>query len=135
MEIISQVPGIVKFLAYFLSAVILTALFLVIYIRVTPYKEFDLINKGNTAAACSLCGALLGFIIPLASAIIHSVNYFDMILWGAVALIVQILIFFVVRLMLRGLTDAIQEGIVAKGLFLGALSLAAGILNAACMSY
>jgi putative membrane protein len=135
MEIISQVPGIVKFLVYFLSAVSLTALFLVIYIRVTPYKEFDLINKGNAAAACSLSGALLGFIIPLASAIIHSVNYLDMVLWGAVALIVQILVFFIVRFLLKQLTDAIQEGVMAKGLFLGALSLAAGILNAACMSY
>jgi uncharacterized membrane protein YjfL (UPF0719 family) len=32
------------------------------------------------------------------------------------------------------LAAAIQEGAVSKGLFLGALSLAAGILNAACMS-
>ena len=135
MEISSQIPGIVKFLAYFLSALVLTALFFVIYVRVTPYKEFDLIDHGNAAAACSLSGALLGFIIPLASAIIHSVNFFDMLIWGIVALIVQILVFFFVRVLFKKLDEAMREGMVSKGLFLGALSVAAGILNEACMSY
>ena len=135
MEFTSQIPGIVKFLAYFFSALVLTALFLVVYVRVTPYKEFDLIDHGNVAASYSLSGALLGFIIPLASAIIHSVNFFDMILWGMVALVIQILVFFFVGYLFKKLAKAMQEGIVSKGLFLGALSLAAGILNAACMSY
>jgi uncharacterized membrane protein YjfL (UPF0719 family) len=38
-------------------------------------------------------------------------------------------------LLFKGLSDAICEGVVSRGLFLGALSLAAGILNAACMAY
>jgi putative membrane protein len=135
MEISSQIPGIIKFLAYFASAILLTALFLLIYVRVTPYKEFDLINHGNIAAAYSLSGALFGFIIPLASAIIHSVNFFDMLLWGVVALTIQLLVFFLVKALFKGLPKAISEGVVSKGLFLGALSLAAGILNAACMAY
>ena len=46
----------------------LTALFLAIYVRITPYREFALIRAGNVAAAASLSGALLGFVIPLASA-------------------------------------------------------------------
>ena len=135
MEIASQLPGIVKFLAYFVSAMGLTGLFLIIYVQVTPYKEFNLIDHGNVAAAYSLSGALFGFIIPLASAIIHSVNFYDMLLWGAVSLVVQILVYLLVRLLFKGLAAAIQEGTVSKGLFLGALSLAAGILNAACISY
>jgi putative membrane protein len=135
MEISSQIPGIVKFLAYFASAILLTALFLLIYVRVTPYREFDLIGHGNVAAAYSLSGALFGFIIPLASAIIHSVNFMDMLLWGVVAFVVQLLVFFLVGLLFKGLPKAICDGVVSKGLFLGALSLAAGILNAACMAY
>jgi putative membrane protein len=135
MEITSQIPGIVKFLVYFASAIVLTALFLIIYVRATPYREFDLIDHGNVAAAYSLSGALFGFIIPLSSAIIHSVNFYDMLLWGVVALVVQLLVFFLVRILFKGLSEAIQEGVVSKGLFLGSLSLAAGILNAACMSY
>ncbi len=135
MEITSELTGIVKFLAYFAAAIFMTALFLIIYVRITPYREFDLIDHGNTAAAYSLTGAMFGFVLPLASAIIHSVNFIDMIIWGLVALVVQMIVFLFVRLLFRGLTAAIQEGVVSKGLFLGALSLAAGILNAACMSY
>jgi putative membrane protein len=135
MELAAQFSGIVKFLAYFISALGLTALFLIVYMRITPYQEFKLIDNGNTAAACSLSGTLVGFIIPLASAIIHSVNFFDMLLWGVVALGVQILVYFLMRRLFKGLASAIEEGVVSKGLFLGALSLAAGVLNAACMSY
>jgi putative membrane protein len=40
-----------------------------------------------------------------------------------------------VRLFLPDLTRQINDGKVAAGVFLGALSLAAGILNAACMTY
>jgi putative membrane protein len=135
MELAAQFSGIVKFLAYFVAALGLTALFLMVYMRITPYQEFELIDHGNTAAACSLSGTLVGFVIPLASAIIHSVNFFDMLLWGLVALGVQILVYFLMRQLFKGLAAAIEEGVVAKGLFLGALSLAAGLLNAACMSY
>lgn len=135
MELASQFSGVVQFLAYFIAALVLTTIFLIIYMRITPYNEFDLIDKGNTAAACSLSGALFGFIIPLASAIIHSVNFFDMLLWGAVALGIQVLAYLLVRQLFKGLPTAIQEGMVSKGVFLGALSMAAGILNAACMSY
>jgi putative membrane protein len=135
MEIVSQLPGIMKFLAYFVSALVLTVFFLIIYVRITPYREFELIDHGNAAAAYSLSGALFGFVIPLASSIIHSVNFYDMLLWGAIALVIQVLVFLLVRLLFKGLAAAIQEGTVSKGLFLGALSIAAGILNAACMSY
>ena len=135
MEIVSELSGFVKFLAYFGSALGMTAFFLVVYLRITPYRELELIDQGNTAAAYSLSGALFGFIIPLASAIIHSVNFFDMLIWGGVAMIIQIFAFLLVRLLFRSLVASIREGVVSKGLFLGALSLAAGIINAACMSY
>jgi len=135
MELASQFSGIFQFLAYFTAALVLTAIFLTVYMWITPYNEFDLIDHGNTAAACSLSGALFGFIIPLASAIIHSVNFLDMLVWGAVALGIQVLVYLLVKQLFKGLPTAIEEGIVSKGVFLGALSMAAGILNAACMSY
>ena len=102
---------------------------------VTPYNEMQLIRAGNAAAAWSLGFAMLGFSLPLASAIIHSVNPWDMTLWAVIALVVQILVFVVVRLILPDVTRHIQEGQVSSGAFLGLLSLAAGVLNAASMTY
>ena len=135
MEILTELSGMFKFLIYFATGGVLTAMFLVTYMWVTPYKEIDLISRGDTAAAYSLGGALIGFIIPLSSAVINSVNLLDMIIWGLVALVIQIAVFFIVRLIFRNLTYAIEKGNTAEGMFLGALSIAAGILNAACMVY
>jgi putative membrane protein len=123
------------FLVYLAVAVALLAVFVAIYIRVTPYREIALIREGNMAASFSLSGALLGFIVPLASAVQHSVNLLDMALWGAIAMAVQLAAFVVVKLLIPSLTQDIPANKTSTGFFLGALSLGVGLLNAACMSY
>jgi len=111
-------------------------LYLTIYVRATPYREFALIRAGNAAAAASLSGSLIGFVLPLASAVVHSVNPWDMALWAAIALVVQIVVYLAVRLLVPDLVmRQIPEGKVGAGVFLGVVSLAAGILNAASMTY
>ena len=78
------------FLAYFGSAVALAAGFLVLYSLCTPHKEFALIRAGNSAAAVQLTGTFLGFAVPVAMVIGHSVNIPDMLLWGVVAGVVAV---------------------------------------------
>ena len=123
------------FLIYLAVALLLLAVFVAIYIRVTPYRELQLIREGNMAASFSLSGSLLGFIVPLASAIKHSVSLGDMALWGGVAMLVQIVAFVVVRLLIPTLTEDITNNKTSSGFFLGSMSLGVGLLNAACMSY
>ena len=136
MEILSHsIRGVDEFLIYLVASLALLAAFIAIYIWVTPYKEVTLIREGNVAAAASLSGTVLGFSIPLAQAIAQSVNLPEMAMWGGIALAVQILVFFVVRHIVPGIARDIPAGKVASGLTLGALSLATGILNAACMTY
>ena len=78
---------------------------------------------------------MLGFSIPLAQAVAQTVNLAEMAMWGGVALGVQLLVFVVVRLIVPGIARDIPAGKLAPGLLLGALSLATGLLNAACMTY
>ena len=130
-----SLAGFGSFLLYFALAVLFVVMYLVIYVRVTPYREFALIREGSMAASTSLSGSLLGFVLPLASAIVHSVNPLDMAIWAAVALVVQIAVYLVVRALLPRIVAHIPEGQTGAGVFLGAVSLAAGILNAACMTY
>jgi len=133
-----SLAGLPSFLFYFATAIGLLLLFLLAYIFITPYREIALIRvirAGNAAAAASLSGAILGFVLPLASAIAHSVSLFDMAVWGLIALMIQLLVYGVGRLLLPDLARDIPAGQMATGVFLGALSLAVGILNAACMSY
>lgn len=136
MEFIKfSLAGFDDFLIYFALAAVFIAAYLAIYVHVTPYREFTLIREGNAAAAASLSGSLLGFVLPLASAIIHSVNPWDMALWAAIALVVQIVVYLAVKALLPDLVRHIPEGKAGPGVFLGAASLGAGILNAACMTY
>ena len=130
-----SLSGFDDFLVYFGLAILFIAAFLWTYMLVTPYNEMQLIRAGNAAAAWSLGFTLLGFSLPLAAAIIHSVNPWDMMLWAVIALVVQIVVFVVVRLLLPDLTRLIEEGQVASGAFLGMVSLSAGVLNAASMTY
>ena len=59
----------------------------------------------------------------------------DCLIWSAVALIVQIAVFFVVRIPVPNLSAKIAAGEIAPAIWLGLASLAAGALNAASMIY
>jgi len=122
------------FLAYMATAVALTLVYVVIYIWVTPHPEIKLIRDNNVAAALAFGGSLIGFCMPLASAIANSVSLADCALWGLVALIVQIAIFFLVCLPIPKISERIENGEIASGLWLGIASLAGGLLNAASMT-
>jgi len=121
------------FAGYFATALALLAVFVVLYIFVTPYNEMALIREGNTAAAVSLGGAMIGYALPIAVAVATSHNIASMIGWGVVACVVQLMAYIVARLVLPQIVLNIPLGKVASGLFLATLSLATGILNAGCI--
>jgi putative membrane protein len=127
--------GLPAFLSHFAAALVFLFLFIIIYIRITPYKEITLIREGNSAAAASLSGTVLGYCIALAASISQSVDLMDMMVWSGIALVVQLLAFFVTRMLLPDLVRDVPQNKIASGLFLGAVSLGLGILNAACQTY
>lgn len=94
-----------------------------------------LIREGNVAAAISLAGATLGFVLPLASAIAHSVGVIDMVAWGVVALVVQVAVYFAVSRAVPRFAAAIAAGKIAAAALLATLAVAVGLLNGACMTY
>ena len=133
--VLESFAGFDEFLAYLGVSLVLLGLFIAAYVRITPYRELELIRNGNMAASFSLSGAVLGFIAPLASAIQHSANLVDMAIWGAIALLVQLVAFVGVKLIMPSITRDIPAGNGAQGFLLGSLSLAVGLLSAACMSF
>jgi putative membrane protein len=131
---LSSLAGIVPFLAYFALATVLTLVFIGIYTWLTPHDELALIRANNSAAALAFGGALIGFALPLASAITHSLSLIDCAIWGAVALVVQSLTFIVLRISLKNLPERINQGEMAAAIFVAASAIAVGLINAACMS-
>jgi putative membrane protein len=129
---LETLPG---FLLYFSSATLLCFLFLAIYIRTTPHKELELIRNGNSTAAIKLGGALIGFTLPVASVIAHSLSLIDMSVWGLVALTVQILGYQLMRVAIPSLSQAVMDNKHSAGILAAAVAIALGIINAACLTY
>lgn len=121
------------FLAYFGLAVLLAIGFLAAYVNITPHREFALIREGNTAAALQLIGTFAGWSLPMAVVIGHSVNLSDMLAWGLVSLVTQLIVFFVITRVFRGIEGRIGEKCNASGLFVGGTSFCFGVLQAGCM--
>ena len=134
MEAFVSFTALQSFLFYMATALVLTIIYVVVYIWVTPHPEFKLIRENNLAASVAFAGSLIGFAIPLASVIANSAVLVDCVIWGIIAIVVQIVIFFLVRVPLPEISERIEKGETSSGLWLGAASLTGGILNAACMT-
>jgi putative membrane protein len=123
-----------NFLRYIVVSFALAGLFLWIYVLITPWREFALIRGGNAAAALALIGALLGFCLPLANTIAHSVSLTDLVLWSLVALVVQVGVHVAMRVLLPHLKQSIEADEVAAGVTAGGFSVCFGLINAACLT-
>jgi putative membrane protein len=127
------ISNLLAFASFFATAVALLAVFFVAYIFVTPYSEVALIRAGNTAAAVSLGGAVIGFALPIAVSVAVTHSLYAMLAWGVVACLVQLLTFSAVRLAMPVINHSIPQGRLASGIFLAALEIGVGILNAGCI--
>ena len=123
-----------NFVRYVVVGFALAGLFLWIYVLITPWREFALIRGGNASAAVALIGALLGFCLPLANTIAHAVSLIDLVLWSLVALLVQVGVHVVMRVLLPHLKDSIEAGEMAAGVTAGGFSACFGLINAACLT-
>lgn len=134
MDFNLSLQGIDSFFLYFGTAIVAEAVFVILYMAVTPHNEATLIRAGNPAAALSFSGALIGFTLPLTSAIAHNVSLPGTVVWAAVALIVQLAVFLLTNLFLGGLSRRIEQGDLAAGIIVAVASVASGMISAACMT-
>ena len=129
----TAIAGLESFLIYFATALGLVALYLLVYTLATSRNDFALIRQNVTSAALALGFSLVGFALPLSSALVYAQGVLDAVVWGVVAICVQILVYWLVVLLVPKLPLRISAGEMSAALFLGAASLAAGIINAAAM--
>ncbi|MCL2344339.1 MAG: DUF350 domain-containing protein [Desulfobulbus sp.] len=134
MLTLNTLHPVLVYLIYIASSFALLGLFVVIYIHITPYPELTLIRSGNLAAALSLGGATLGFSLTLSSSIQHNSTFDLFLLWALGALAVQVAAYLVMVKTLHNVKQAITEDNRAMGALMGTISLAVGMINAACLS-
>ena len=132
--VMQSLEGLPAFVAYFCLTALAVIAFLLIYTRITPYNEFELIRKNGVGAAIALGLSLLGFALPLASAVAHAADLVDCAIWAVIALVVQLITFYAARIPVPDLSGRIAAGDLAPAIWLGLASLTAGLLSAASMT-
>lgn len=130
---LAHLAGLPLFLADFGIGVVLLMIFSFVYTMITPYGELTLIRRGNVAAAVSYAGALLGYTLPLAVAVLRSASLLELMAWGGVALTIQLLVLGTIRLAHPELFKDIKKQKISAALLHAAISVGAGILNAASL--
>ena len=133
--VIQSLAGLPAFLVYFCTATLVVMLYLFVYMRVTHHNEFELIRNNVPGAAIALGLSLLGFSLPVVSAMTHAANVIDCLIWSLIALIVQVIAYYAARIPVPDLSKRIENGEIAPAIWLGLASLAAGALNASSMIY
>jgi putative membrane protein len=118
----------------FLASLALLALFIALYSFITAHREMTMIRRGNKAAALSLGGAIVGFVIPVSKAVAQSITLNDLIVWAAIAFVAQMFAYVIAAAMVPHLHRAIADDHIAIGILLAALAIAIGVLNAAAMT-
>ena len=130
-----NISELISFFKYFFIAAVLIGAYVIIYIIITPHAEIKLIRENNSSAAVAFSGSLMGFSLPIAIIIAHSSTLISCLVWGGIALITQIFVFFIARVLIPEMPKKIEKGELASGIWLGMASLIGGIINAACMTY
>ena len=135
--LIESIAGLGDFAIYFAISIVFLFVFKVIYAFVTPHDEWKLVKENQSvAAAVGFGGAMIGFAIALSGAVSNSESLIDFAVWGVVAIIAQALAFAILRFtFMPKIAERINNDEVSAGVMLAAVSIAVGLINAACMTY
>lgn len=126
-----------NFLSYLGVGLVLLIVGTFLFEITTKNKEFKLISQGNKTAAYVLGGKVLGLSIVLYSAIANSISLIDMVIWGSIAILAQIIVFYLAEILTPtfSLNEAIEKDNQAVGLFLLILSVSIGLTIAGSLTY
>ncbi|PHK93428.1 hypothetical protein CR162_18675 [Pseudoroseomonas rhizosphaerae] len=105
-----------------------------VYMAITPFHEMRLVRAGNAAGGIVLAGSIVALAIPLAATLATSRFSLDILIWGVVALVLQLLTFVAATLLIRGLRGMIEAGNIAAAWLLVGVQLAVALLNAGAMA-
>jgi putative membrane protein len=127
----------INFVTYFGVALILLVVGLVVMELTTKNKEYKLIAEGNKAASYLLGGRVLALSIVLYSALANAISLLDLVIWGSIAVVAQIIVFYLAELLTPNfnVVKAIDDNNEAVGIFLMLLSIAIGVVIAGSITY
>ena len=144
--VLQQWSSFVNFMIYLVVTIPLLLLGIKIFMWQTPYNEMQIIkdaaasendikDEAGMAVAHSLGGKVVGQALVIASAVFHSVSVSDLVVWGIVGIVFQVLVYYLVeKLTPFKVAEEVGRGNIAVGIFSARLSFATGLILAALIS-
>ncbi|CAN5128356.1 DUF350 domain-containing protein [soil metagenome] len=105
-----------------------------IYAVLSPHKEVQQVRDGNGAASIALGGVILSLAAPLAVSLSASPSLMEIGLWGLATSAVQLLVFRIIDLLLKGLPERVDEGDLTAAGLLSAAKFASALVLAAAVA-
>ena len=126
--------GLPVLLAHFAVTLALLGVGVACYNALTPFHEVGLVREGNTAAGIVLGGNFVALAIPLAATLATSLVTLDIVVWGVVALLLQLVAFVAAARLIPGLRGMIEQNNTAAACMLVGIQVAVALLNAGAMA-
>ena len=130
-EIGAFVEAFPRFLIWTASAGAMLVVASTIYVLLTPWKELALVKGGNASEGLALAGAIAGLAIPIASTLASSVSLFDLLIWGVIALLLQLIVYRLVDILLRDIPQRIEQDQAGAAIVLIAAKISSALILAA----
>lgn len=129
----SFVKGFPQFLIHGGVTLALLVAGCVVHVLLTPMKEMRLIRAGNVSAGISVGAVIVGLAVPMSACLATAATVYDILIWGVVAILLQLLAFRVADLLLHDLPKRIERDEVGAALVLAGVKLAAAMVMAAAL--
>lgn len=126
----SLAAGLPWLIFYLVVVTVIYLLGIVIYTRLTPHKELELVQEGNMAAAISFSALVIGLALPLAACLVNKFGLIDVAIWGTVSLFLQLFLFRVTDAIFRGMPERIEANEVPAATVLAAFKLSGSLILA-----
>jgi putative membrane protein len=126
MDYVSS-AGIFGFAVYMAIGILMLAIFMWTYMRITPHNDWEAIKTDRLGPTLAMVGAAIGFTLPIVSVSLYGINLLDFMIWSLIAGAVQLTLFKILYWLLPQTNDADN---VAAGVFYAGAAICIGMLNA-----
>ena len=128
------ISGAPHLLSHFTISAVILALGVLIYTKLTPIKELDLLRKGNLAAGISLSGAFISLALPLSASLSSSMTIPTIVIWGSTAIFIQLVCDRLAGLLIGNVYQRISDNELSAAVALVGIKISVAMLNSAVIS-
>lgn len=133
-EVHAFITGFPRVMIYTGTAAGMLIAAIAIYITLTPWRELALVKDQNGAAGLALAGAIVGLAIPIAACLASSTSLVGLVLWGVVALLLQLVAYRITDMLLSDLPRRIREDQAGPAIVLVGAKIGSAVLLSAGVS-